>query len=1541
MSIKKSIYIKRTARLAGECRVLMLVLCFLFSAFLPVFAQEQQEDQEEVIRMLSSRDPLLSGYTLDELQRYRNYYMREITRLENERRDLRLRGIRDGELFLLRNPKSKEGDKIMMRLAELLYEQTQEDFENQMREFDRLYSLYDRGELLEQPKEPVKDIAQVLNMYISVIEDYPASDLVDDAFYNIGYLLEESGHPDSAFAYYDKILLEFPESSLKPDVYMRIGEFYFNPPENQLEKAISYYEKVVDFRDSPRYDEALYRLGWSYYRLSDYAKAISYFTLLADDIDRTKPYDPLQRFSNPSLADESVEYIGLSFLEYGGPGGAANYIQEIGGRNYGGDVLKRIGDAYFNEKEDYTNAIVTYNTLLRLYPDSPIAPSIQNKIVTCYRRLENQPMAYLARDLLFNTYKQNSDWWNKNTDEKVREEAMVYAESALRDNISVLLSRGKETDEKDLFRQSIVESRKYLAAFPQDSSAALIHWNMALTFDTKLDQKAEAFEEYIRISNIYWDSKYQRFAAENAVAVAREGALKAIEEARQREEEKTPVTISDLKKEAGDKAGAAFNFREKMKLQPTPLTPEEQKLATAYDNFIRLFPHAQKTPVFLANAGSLHYTHHQFKEALRYFNTLLKHFSGSEEYNQARYAIMESYFGKADFSSAEIVARRIVYGDASDEIKSKARRRLAESIYLNAEGLAEGNLHLEAGDEYRRVVQEAPRSDFADLALFNAGLEYDKAGEFMRAIDTYNYLLASHPSSGYVYDAQNNLAFDYVELKDYKNAALTYQSLAAIHPEEDKARDALFNSSFYFAKAKEWESAIKINTIFLQRFPKDEVADDLAFEVAGFQYKLGRVDESQQAYQKFIDSYPNSPLVVEAFFRRGQHLHQTSRNTGAIVEYQKALSRSKLFKDRGIEGNEYFAAEAELAIANIKIGEFEEIQLRLPESQLNQNKERKKDLLLEIVRHLGNCASYGTYRVYEATCLVGYVYQEFARSWAAQDIPQMEDNRYIVAQKEVNDAATLLYDRAGESYRNGIASLRRLAEAYKEQLLKEALQDSADKTADDTLRVVQQDSVLRIADHWIDRSKRRLSEVNYAIGEISLKSARAVMDAPIPKGLGDFPTLVYRKQVLDIAVDPLLNETLDAFRRNLVEADSFQIESQWIELSKQKFIDSKNIIPQQYTHLSISGLNRLKKEFASYSDLIHSGNEFESILDDLQADSDDILNSIEFCALTINSAKDRYVETIHVATELGIEEQYVVSSKDSLMISLLSFALKCDTLSIDAKKRADLARSEFIKTDSPLFEEGLFTFESNYFSLRKLEREMLVAGYDIGRDLNIQNIYYQNLALQLVRFDPEKYAGLLDLEIETTTFTMDSTWKASPLYYEGWITPGFDASAWKSVMAVQGQTPGDRYWFYMVTEPAPVVDSTDIDAAVFQPEYKPANHVFFRKSFSVSGLPVGCSVNIDAKQPFNLYFNGDLIHKGNQGENPAKDDTFSLSELLIKGANLIGLDVVERDRQFEGIRLSVEIKSLPDWDARVEALKPELTSQEAQEKPSIEDDRTP
>ena len=160
-----------------------------------------------------------------------------------------------------------------------------------------------------------------------------------------------------------------------------------------------------------------------------------------------------------------------------------------------------------------------------------------------------------------------------------------------------------------------------------------------------------------RFLNQRYTNEYENFArsrglssiqdaAENAIVVAdtlvqleKKGVAERIKEPRYRYDE-SPLPIETR--------------------EPVPLSPAEKWLATAYESYLKLFPFDQKTPVILANAGALYYTYNHFNEALKYFKTLVKYFPNSEQVQNVQYSILESYFGKKDFNSVEILAKRIL-----------------------------------------------------------------------------------------------------------------------------------------------------------------------------------------------------------------------------------------------------------------------------------------------------------------------------------------------------------------------------------------------------------------------------------------------------------------------------------------------------------------------------------------------------------------------------------------------------------------------------------------------------------------------------------------------------------------------------------------------------------------------------------------------------------------------------------------------------------------------------------------------------------------
>lgn len=1559
----------------------LIILCSMLGiVLLPLQGRGQNDIQNSTVS-----DSLLKQYSIEDLLEYKKYYQGKIKTIEHDKNQLRQITVTEAEAFIKQHPESKILDKVFMRLAELYYKKSIEIYLKAEQEYDNQLTDFDNGLLKTAPKAPKKDFSKSLNLYEQLLKKYPHSNLVDDAIYNKGFVLDELGDMEKALQVYQILIDEYPDSRYIPEAYMRIAEYHFNPPQNNIEKSIEIYKEVLSFKDSPRYDEALYRLGWSYYRLNMYPEAVAYFTLLADDIERSKVLDPGQKYTNPALREESVEYIGISFLDYGGVEGAAAYLKDIGGREYGTDVLQKIGDVYMKEKEEYEKAIQAYQTFLNVYPDSPDAPAIQSKIILAYRYLEDDMLAYLARKTLFDKYQPESEWWNRCESPEAREKARELSEKSAVENVNLLFQRANELNDNDLYLQAVQDSRSFLKVFPKDSHAVNIHWNMAVTLDMKLNKPDEAFVEYMKISDLYWDTKHQKWAAENAIALAKDAATNADSLAQLgREESKT---IAQMQGEIEDNKELTAALHHKSVI----MEKEDLRLAEAYNSYIMLFPHEKESAIFLANAGALYYNHNQFEKALIYFNTLVRHFPGGQDVDYAKYRIMECYFGKRDFKSSEVVARKLKESAKTPGLAEKANKRLGESVFLSAEALADSGSHLKAGNEYVRVVIEVPDIQFADLALFKGALQYDEAEEYRRAVETYDYLIENYPGSKYRLDAINNLALDYGELNDFRNAAISYEKLAKEHPDSLRARDALYNSSVFYVRANDWKSAIRVNKEYVHRYPNSEDADDLYFDIAGYHLKLDEIDNANRIYGEYAQKYPYSTRVVESYFRRGEYYRKNSKPERAKQEFALAVKKNQELKANNYEVNDYFTAEALFALTQLKYDEFLKIEFAGSPAKIEEAKKVKKALLLEVVENYTNVARYGTIRLYEATYNIGKTYEDFASAWARQELPQMEATKRAVALNEVNQAASSLYERSVKSYTDGVEVLTRIADDYEAYLenKKLASTDSTVENVPDSSTAAQkggrvsiEDSTLYIARKWIDRSKEKVSEIVYDIAELNHASVNRFLTAPLPEGLDAVSELEYRNQVLNRAIRPMVEQIVAAHVRNVTVSHEMDLKNQWVDQSKKKIITTSNVLAVEYKRMAADALVIYSEKSDLYLSMVKEGKDAIDI-------SDQMATLIDYANAFSRATVKLYQNSITTGREQSIEDIYIEESEIEMLKTAYTVSMEMDSLAREVDTRRKECEKIFKNTDRIEFENAIFIYEENFFSFKESKKALLETGYNISNEMGIANLWTNHILFELVKTAPETYRNLLDLKSTSQAIISDATWKATKVYQTGWTAFDYDDSNWRpslvlGIEASQSGTESRRIWLMEIdtvvthTTPfEPVVDPTDSlaliaaasdsvgndslkfatgepadssgisgtptdDSSRFaaiessdstgiqteQPlvttDFKsvPVKKAYFRKIINVEGLPISGEILLSVDDSYNLFLNGEYIAASRTDSSNWQNETVhQLQDYLRLGRNLVAIEGIDTDKTGNGMKVVFNYSYLPEWAEKQKQFK--------------------
>jgi tetratricopeptide (TPR) repeat protein len=1388
--------------------------------------------------------------SLPELQSYRAFYTQELEMLQEEKQSLIRRGISDGERLLQVQPDGKVVDEILIRLADLYYYQEKDQYLTKMQAYDEKLMQHERGELQELPEEPRPDYQKSMAIYQRIIDEFPKSELVDDAVYNRGFIFEELGEHQKANQIYLHLIEAYPESHYVPECYLRLGEYYFNPPLNNVNQAIAYYKRVLQYKNSPRYDEALYKLGWSYYRLSQYPESISYFTMLVEGMGTGEETSGTESNVRTELHEEALAYIAISFIDFGGPENANAYVEKVGNPQWGLDMLAKLGDIYMQEKEEYLFAIKTYELLLDKTYSTEKGPVYQKKIVDCYQALQDEKKTFEMRQRLYEMYKPDGIWWKATEDEKAKLQSRRFTEQALRENVGYVIRQAEVSERMPLFEKAVEMGEIYLTTYPEDIHAYMIRWNVALILDTKLKRYKEAFEEYLTISLVYNTEQYAQFAREKGLSDIRDAAENAI-------------IVADSLVQQELKSGTEMDHLSRIQTQMSkdikefiPFSPANALLAVAYDNYIKLFPFDEKTAMILANAGALYYTHNQFDEALKYFKTLVDYFPNSDEVRNVQYSILESYFGKGDYQSSEVLAKKMLSGSGSDEIKQKAESRLAESIFLKAETFSKTNQAKTAADEYYRMALEVPTSSFVDRALFNAGKEYDQIHDYQSAIRAYEHLRASYSGSSLLLDALNNLAFDYGETGDYQKAGERYESLAEQLNYKDKAKDALYNAFVFYGKAGNALKAVETGEKYAVHFPEAEDAPQVYLQTAVHREEMGDLTGAIRVYSDFASRFPDSPLSVESYYRLGQVFQKSGSLSHAETAFRNAYQRSLDLKAKKLDENSYFASEGLFCASQLIQNRYNQILFKLPPQNINQELQTKQQLLQQLVDQYTTVAGYHTFRLPESIFQIGALYDNFAATWAGQEIPFLDATSRAVKEKEINERTSRLYAQALAAFMKAVEGL--------EKMTKEPFPGSIQTT--DTTSATG-DTLQTLIHFWADSAKIKISETLYQLAEINTKTIDQLLAAPVPVDMSDMAKLEYQSQVLAKAIRPTVQVVMNAHIRNLHVADSLSLKNRWTEASQNQLLSIAGLLGREYEQLAFRAVRYYQNDVKQYQRKTLNKKETVS-----EKTINEMIQYIEAARSYSSAAVISYRDGVLACTERKLPNFNTALPQEEMIGFSLRMADTLETLIQNRLNDQFLANNLFQKKGDLFYEDALSVFEDHVFYLDQNIKMLLTESYKAEERFPLPSPSIDWLKIKMVLMEPETYVKKLKMHVETATIPVDTTWWYSPRHQDGWASVQFQMNQWnhpKRESASSNRIKGSK--------------------TVLNGSTAPETSFYLRKIIEIPGLPISNLIELKTNSKYELVVNDRKIPQ------LSEDESRMITHALHQGRNLVGIHLPGKD----------------------------------------------
>jgi len=651
-----------------------------------------------------------------------------------------------------------------------------------------------------------------VGLFHALLEKYPDFERNDSVLYQLARAYEIAGKTDEALRVLDDLVARYPNTPYMDEVQFRRGEMLFL--RQQYDDAEQAYSEVVATGESSRfYEQSLYKLGWSQFKLAWHEDSLTpFFELLDRKIGSKEPGDSEDRLDKLSraereLVDDTFRVLSISFSYMDGADSITEFLNTNGRPDYSYIVYRNLGDLYL-EKERYQDAARTYEAFVALDPNHRQSPLLQVEVIEAYKRGGFPTLVLEGKKSFVERYGMDTEFWVRNP----REENPAV-EASLKENLNDLAqyyhAEAQTKKSPEDYREAAKWYRKRLDYFPGEPDSAHTNFLLAeILFENK--DFGAATDEYERTAYAY------PFHEESA-----EAAYAAVLSYREHEQ-----TLR------GD-AKAAWHRR-------------------YLDSGLRFgdtFPEHPESAAVLTTIAEDLFAQGQFDLAIAVAQTVAGR-TPPVEPALARTSwtvIAHSQFDLGNYAEAERGYYALNPLIPSDETTARAEinDRIASSIYKQGEQARDAGDLETAVTHFRRLGQAVPDSQFREAAEYDAAAALIAMESWDRASGVLEEFRHTYPDSQFADEVTEKLAVTYLEAGRGAEAAGEFVRIADAPGSSDEVRrEALWRASDLYKESGAAAEEQQVLENIVARYPKP-VAESIEaryrlLEIAERQGNAGR-----------------------------------------------------------------------------------------------------------------------------------------------------------------------------------------------------------------------------------------------------------------------------------------------------------------------------------------------------------------------------------------------------------------------------------------------------------------------------------------------------------------------------------------------------------------------------------------------------------------------------------------------------------------------------------------------------------------------------
>lgn len=666
-----------------------------------------------------------------------------------------------------------------------------------------------------------------VDLYQQLLEAYPDYRRNDTVLYQLARGYETGGKMDESLEVLDELVSRYPDTPIIDEVQFRRGEMLFlRKRYNDSEAA---YQAVMNYGDRSRfYEQSLYKLGWSQFKLAWHEDSLApFFELLDRKIGAIELLDGEERLAGLGRAEQEIvedtfRVLSISFSYMDGARSIDEFMVANGQPHYAYIIYMNLGDLYL-EKQRFVDAAETYEAFVGQDPYHPKAPLLQVEVIEAYKQGGFPTLVLEGKKGFVERYGMDGEFWQRNA-ESENTAVKAHLKANLTDLAQYYHAEAQNNGNRGDYQEAARWYRKYLAYFPEDPDSANTNFLLAeILFES--EDFAEAKIEYERTAYAY--------------------------------------PLHEKSAEAGYAALLAYRQHEQ-RLSGEAVSAWHQAYLDSGLRFADTYPEHPESGAVLTTVAEDLFKQNQFDLAIAVGQTVVAKQPAVEDrlLRTAWTVIAHSHFDIANFVEAEQAYYRLrPYTPPDDAVASQQiKDRIASSIYKQGEQARDAGDLETAVTHFTRLGEAVPDSDIRATAEYDAAAALINLQAWDRASGVLESFRIDYPDSEFADEVAQKLAVTYLESGRGLDAAREFERISMADASDPTIRrEALWKATELYEKAGSMGDEQRVLEDIIARYP-----DPLSESVEA-RYRLlqiaeanGNQSERTRRLQELVDADRNA-----------------------------------------------------------------------------------------------------------------------------------------------------------------------------------------------------------------------------------------------------------------------------------------------------------------------------------------------------------------------------------------------------------------------------------------------------------------------------------------------------------------------------------------------------------------------------------------------------------------------------------------------------------------------------------------------------------